>query len=241
MSLLSSFLLLAASALQFPSDYEDAGLTDLQNRQLGYDFGRCVVDSRAKRAARVIVENLSNSEIIRNHSILFDGDCLVEAWPHNGQGGMQMKLPGDLMRYSLADALVEREFAAGLPSEISTRPPLAHDTVNLAEFEPKPGKKLKKAQLEELATRKASAVRFNYLARFGECIVRTNPSGSHRLIMQKPGSRDERAAFVALQPAFNNCLDTGQTFSANFTVLRGTVALNAYRLARATPSAGASR
>lgn len=242
MSLLSMFALLAAAFLQFPEDYEDAGMTDLQKRQLGYDFGRCVVKQRAKLASRVIVANLTNAEIIRKHSTLIDGNCLVKSWPTNSSGGMQMKLPGDLMRYGLADALIALEFATGLPAELATRPALEHHPVIPTDYEPKPGKKVKPKQLEAMAEAKANALMFRYMARFGECVARANPLLAHRLIMSKPGTAEERAAFSGLKPAFNNCVEVGQTFSVNFTIMRGTVALNAYRLAHGpAAAAGAAR
>ena len=240
MSLFSSLLVMAAAALQIPPEYEGAELTDVQTRKLGYDFGRCVLKAQSNLARRVILENLSTSEIFRKHAGLSDSNCLVDAWPVQHVDGVQMRMPGDLMRYSLADALVEREYPKGLPN-VTARPPLFHRPVDPVLFQPRPGKKLNQAQIETLARGKATAIKFYYLARFGECVVRSNSAGTHRLVMQKPGSPEERAAFAALQPALNNCLEAGQTFTANYTLLRGTVALNAYRLARSASASEAGK
>lgn len=239
MSLLSTLLLVTAAALQSPSEFEDAGLTDLQTRQLTFDFGRCVVKQRAKAAGRVIVDNLGNSEIIRNHGALIDGKCLVRSWPKSSNDSVRMTLPGDMLRYSLADALIAVEFPNGMP-DLAKQPALDHRPVILADYEPKPGKKVKPGQLEELARDKAKAMMFDVMARFGECVVRGNPPLAHRLILSKPGTPDERATFVGLKPTLNNCLEAGQTFKVNFAMVRGTVALNAYRLARSA-TAGAQR
>ena len=72
-----------------------------------------------------------------------------------------------------------------------------------------------------------------YLSRFGECVVRVDPAASKALLMTDRGSADERAAFGGLSTALGTCLAEGKTLNFNKASLRGSIAVNYYRLAAA--------
>ena len=74
-----------------------------------------------------------------------------------------------------------------------------------------------------------------FMSAFGECVVRTDPSGSHALLMTQVVSPEETAALKAVVPAFSSCVPAQRTLSFDKTVIRGAVALNYYRLAKALP------
>ncbi len=76
----------------------------------------------------------------------------------------------------------------------------------------------------------------------GECVVRANPSAAHSLLLTKIGSVLETRYLDAIQPAAGNCIEKGGSISLTKYSLRGTIALNFYRLAKAPRVAlGASK
>ena len=56
--------------------------------------------------------------------------------------------------------------------------------------------------------------------------------------MTTPGSAQETAQFGAMTTAFATCLPEGQTLAFGKLALRGTVAINYYRLAHAVAAPG---
>jgi hypothetical protein len=70
-------------------------------------------------------------------------------------------------------------------------------------------------------------------------VVRVNPAAARTLLLTRPESAEEKAAFATMNLAFATCLPEGVTMSFGKTALRGTVAMNYYRLAKAAPAAPA--
>jgi len=77
---------------------------------------------------------------------------------------------------------------------------------------------------------------FNFISRYGECVVRVNPAAVRALLLSRPETDEERTRFTALSTAFGTCLPEGQTLSFGKLPLRGTLAVNYYRLAMAAAS-----
>ncbi len=75
------------------------------------------------------------------------------------------------------------------------------------------------------------------LATIGECAVRANAAGAHALLQARLNSKEELQAMQALMPAFSTCIPNGRKVQFDLTTLRGTVAVNYYRLAFAPPMA----
>jgi hypothetical protein len=73
------------------------------------------------------------------------------------------------------------------------------------------------------------------LATIGECAVRANPAGAHALLQARLNSKEELQAVQALMPAFSTCIPKGAEVHFDLTTLRGTIAVNYYRLAFASP------
>lgn len=71
------------------------------------------------------------------------------------------------------------------------------------------------------------------LATIGECAVRANPGGASDLMKARINSKEEMQAVEALVPAFSSCLPKDLKVHFDITTLRGTVAVNYYRLASA--------
>lgn len=77
-----------------------------------------------------------------------------------------------------------------------------------------------------------------WLSRYGECVVRQDPVNSRYWLLTPPNIPEEASRIKALQPAFGACLSNG-TMKFNRIMMRGTVAVNYYRLAMATVVQGA--
>jgi len=197
-------------------------------REVKARYGECVV-SKHLLAARSFV--LKPDAKWRNDERIGDGDCLLAAIEAADEA--EMKFPGDAMRYALAEALVRREFSTGPSASITDAAPLAQPKLDEADYAPKPGKKYNEAELKELADSRSKQEAIIFLASFGECIVRADPAQSYALIMSQHSSKEESAAFAGLNATLGQCFPTGQSLAFTRVILRGTVAMNYYRLAHA--------
>lgn len=230
MALLAIALLAAPAAAQRRPQWDtDILLRNKEMRQVVREYGHCVVDRRHDEAAEVILNNETNREIVRRHSKLVDSSCLKA----RTGGGLQARFPGDTLRYTLAEALVRADFPTAFPPGIASAGPIVHKEPDAEYLTPPQGRRLRPKQLAELERRKNEALGSVYLSRFGECVVRADPSSAHRLLMTEPLSAGESAAFLALAPKLSDCLEGGLQFRTNKETLRGTIAHNFYRLAKA--------
>ncbi|MDQ3246750.1 MAG: hypothetical protein M3Q52_07665 [Pseudomonadota bacterium] len=169
-------------------------------------------------------------------SKLADGDCLLQAVDSSSH--VMMTLPGHTMRYALADALVGLELKADVRTSFAAVPPLRHGTIAEADIRPPAGKRLSRDELRTWEKSLAGLRGAIFMSALGECVVRTDPAASHALLMTEVESADERTWFKTLSPALAGCTKAGETIALNPTVVRGTIAMNYYRLAKAAVPAG---
>jgi hypothetical protein len=198
-------------------------------RQVHARFGDCVV-KKHHAAARAYVLTPDMGADDRPLERLADGNCLLAA-TSGVRARVQMRFPADTMRYALAEALVRRDALA--PAAVANAAPLVQPTFDAARYEPKAGRTMKPAELASLEEQRTKRLATVYVAAYGECVVRTDPAGAHALLRTEPESAAEAAAIGALRPALGNCLPDGQTLSFGKFIIRGTVAMNFYRLANA--------
>ena len=131
-------------------------------------------------------------------------DCLPRLAPN-----VSLYAPPLLIRYAVANALIQSEPSLKLP-DLSTIPPL------------------------DIQTSYADGDQSSLpVLRFGECVVRTAPEETTRFLHTGVATREEESSFQALGPAFSSCLFAGQTAKFSREVVRGSVAINYYRLAHA--------
>jgi hypothetical protein len=144
-----------------------------------------------------------------------------------------MQFTGDLYRYALADALVATELASSPAPDLSSAARLQH---RADPDVPQPigpdGKRVSAKKHQAALDAYEQARAYNYLSRYGECIVRTDTGGSRSLLMTTQDSEAEVNAFKHLQLALGTCVPEGQTLRFGRTALRGTIAINYYRLVR---------
>jgi hypothetical protein len=215
-----------------PALYADAALgkdrvpTPEVSRKLVLDYAMCIVRRSHDKAARSLLLNADNNTIKRDFSRLIEGGCLRSDVASIG-------FDADLFRYSLANALVAFEFAASGPADFSDRLLLTHlQAPTQADLDTALAKARSSKERDEASINYQKAQSVAALSRYGECVTRSDPGGARLWVLSTPDTRDEEAIIDALRPSFAACLKDGKiTFSK--TTLRGTVALNYYRLAHA--------
>jgi hypothetical protein len=204
-------------------------------RKITFEYAACVVRKHHAQASEAILATANNGTIMGHFSQIIDADCLVDAAGLN----VEMRFPNDSYQYALADALVNADFAARGEASFANRLPLAQPAMvtdeKRAELEAKAKAARQRKEVdEEIGKHNALA----WILRFGECVVRQDPASARYWLLTPPETSEEESRIKALQPAFGACLDAG-TIKLNRAVMRGTVAVNYYRLAMATAIAGA--
>lgn len=236
MALKISLLAVAAVAASVSADGKQPSPAKIREaRSVMHEYARCVVGRHGRKAEEAILANVNNRDIKDDYRELVDGLCLQQVASYG-----QMSFKGDLYRYALAEALVDRDYAKEGPSSLADRAPLTHLPA------PDPAAlQTKLAAAKTGANRKAAqesydqAAAASWLSRFGECVVRQDPEGARKWLATKTSSPDEDAAIDVLRPAFAGCLDDG-SMKFNRTIMRGTVALNYFRLAKSAPMSAAA-
>ena len=235
MSLLFLFAALAPSASALAGDESDArGIRAIQLR-----YGECIVKKKHSSARIfVLTPDLERGDFRRLVQMVGDGECAAKAT--DARGGVALKFPHDTMRYTLADALVRKEFSQTAPSSLKDAGPIAQPEFDETKYQPKAGNKLKQKELDALAESRAKRLSLVYFAQYGECVVRGDPDQSRNLLLATPDSAEESSAFSALKPTLGSCVIEGKSVKFNKATLRGTVAMNYYRLAHAPRVDGAA-
>jgi hypothetical protein len=213
-----------------------------KTRKVQAEYGDCVVKKQPAAAREFVITPWFEPGALRRIlPKVGDSWCLLAA---SASFGSEMRFPGDTMRYALADALVRREFASASPS-LKDAGPIVQPVLDESEYVPRSGRKAKQSELNELAENRQKRIATIYLAHFGECVVRSDPANSYALLMAEPDSVQEGAAFKAMRPTFGGCLAAGEKLEFSKSTLRGTIAMNYYRLAHAprvaTASAGGAK
>ncbi len=227
---------LAASPLAAQRDRKsDASPKEV--RAMMHTYAKCVVERQQAKASEALLANLDNRTILQKYPMLVRGECL------RGPRFVttKMSFSGDLYRYALADALVNRELAALPAPDLAQVARLQHREAGEEPRRELPGgKPMSEKKYQEALEGHRQAVGFSYLSKYGECVVRYDPAGARSLLLTAPDSEDETARFRDIQQALGVCLGEGAKLSFGRVALRGTIATNYYRLAHAA-RAGAAK
>jgi hypothetical protein len=191
------------------------------------DFTRCAAKQSPKEAAEVVLSHDAAPDMLKAHPGLLTPYCLNLA-----EGNL--KIPGgDFVRYGLAEALIRREYSNGLPADIRLAAPLKHPPINESDYQAKPGKQLSAKEIANLQDQRIRDVGARLLSIYGECVARADPAASLRLVLAKSDSGDEAQDFAAMSSILSSCRSKAQTLTFSKAALRGTIAMNLYRLAKA--------
>lgn len=226
----------AASNIRRNPDVEKVKPLD-ETRRVAAKYADCVVRKKPAKAALAVLDLVPNKAIIKNYKDLIDRDCFLKASRTAFEA--RLRFPNDHLRYALADALVRKEFPTAPAMDVVNIAPLWHEQFDAAAYLPPPGKKRsakKQALWNEYALETQASI---FISKFGECVVRANQKQTHALLLTEPASDAERAVLKNLAPVLGDCLPAGQSFRANQSMIRGTIAINYYRLAKAPRVAAA--
>lgn len=204
------------------------------------DYGTCVVRRKHDSAATALSRNLDNADLMKFYPELVDGRCMDG--PPLART-TRVRFQGDEFRYAIADALVRKDLASLPPPAVASVPPLDHREPTLPSRVDAKGHALNEREYQQAVQAYERETAFTYVSRLGECIVRANPAEARDLLATKPESPEENSSFVAMGGAISSCVNNGEKLSLNKLILRGTIAVNYYRLAtaaRGMPVAGAA-
>lgn len=199
--------------------------TDRATRGVFEGYTACIVKQFPTEAAKVVLSTIPSNQIVKDYPELVAPACLdIE----------ELSIPdGDFLRYGFAEELVRREYSHGLPADFAQAGPIRHMQVNESDYQPKPGKTATAKELAALDGYKKRDLAVQALSIYGECVVRADPADALALVLSEQSSADEASAFGKLQPALSSCLTRGATITLDKAAIRGSVAMNLYRLAKA--------
>lgn len=229
------FLAFMASGQAVAAAQSDSEHSTKETRAVMHDYAECVVRRQPAKASAAISANLDNATILRRYPMLMSPECLGDA----AGDGSSMRFGGDLYKYALADALVKRELAGWTMPDLAGVPRLVHRDPGEAPTRLKAnGKPRGKREYETALALYEQDAAYAYLSRYGECAVRGDPGGAKALLLSSPDTPRETLAFDALRPVLERCMEEGRTISFGKVALRGSIAINFYRLARAARAGG---
>ena len=228
-------LLMGAQVMDAHRAPTQSGYSTKVTRQILDRFGRCVVKGQRARASEAILGNVDNQELRSRYAKLLDGDCLVHAAEVGGASGtIQAQFRVDQYRYAVADALVRLDLAGSAAQHFDGVPRLDHRDPGEAPAKvDKKGKPLRASRYEALMRGYDTARAANLLSRYGECVARLDPARTRALLMSEVETPQEAAAFAGLKETFGTCIPEGVTLTFSKVTLRGTIAVNYYRLSKA--------
>lgn len=210
---------------------------DNETRKVISRYGKCVVRRKAAAVSVFLLAEPKSKEFEQlTYDDINDAYCLAFAGWDQVVGAY---FPAGTLSYTLAEAIVQKDFPGRRFQSFAHVPPLPPRVVDRADFKPKPGLRPSKRRDQRLEQSRTAAFVSAFMYSYGECIVRTDPVGSHRLLMTEVTSPEESAEFGRLKPVLAACIPNQQKMAFNKASIRGAVAVGYYRLARA--SAGTRR
>lgn len=205
-----------------------------QTRSISANYADCVVKKSASQARGAIAELAGNLVVQKKYRRLIDSSCMGQVTNDTNSAGIAFG--GDTFFYTMADALIRKDYSQSGPADFSAVTPLVH-----RQKLPNPSasdlQKLNKREQADIEKDVIRANAFSSLSRFGECAVRGNPEVSRQLSLTEVGSTVEREKFNELVPTLAKCLEPDLTMKFSPVLLRGTIALNYFRLAYAAQTA----
>ena len=229
---------IAAAVVSSSARASDDMKEQAKTRKIAFDYASCVVREHHAQSSEAILATASNDAIMAQFGQIIDSDCLENA----AGAGVSMNFPSDTYKYALADALVNADFTSHGDGSFADRLPLAQPPEITQEKQAELLAKVKgNRKRKEAQARMSEQNTLAWLSRYGECVVRQDPVNTRYWLLTPPDIPEEASRIKALQPVFDACLRDG-TLKLNRAMMRGTVAINYYRIAMATvvPGIGSS-
>lgn len=224
---------------------EGSDIKQPELKKLVREYARCLVAKRADVASDAILSNTPAYFLRKQFGLLFDSDCMSSATRvlKASDGAVSVVFSSESLPYALADALINARFAADGPANFDNRLPLAHRPLpDRAVFDAELVKTKDKRRRDALEKGFRDSFGAAWLSRFGECAVRKQPEKARLWLLTLPDGPEEVSRVSDFASAFAPCLpaEAGPVRFSRMT-MRGTVAINYYRLAMATPQPSAGK
>jgi len=200
------------------------------------NYAGCIVKRHHDKSAAAVLSAANDSDIRTKLSAIVDDNCLIDVQ----SDPTFLYFRSDSYLYAIADALVQADYLSDGDKDFGNRLPLAQPPIIDPERQKAELDKVKsKSRREELLKSFQKANARGWLMRYGECVVRKDPVNARFWLLTPPDTPEEVSRIKALQAVFSICLQEG-TIKFNRITMRGAVAINYYRLAKATviPKAG---
>ena len=208
-----------------------------RGEQLDYtqSYAKCKVRDNRKSAQRLVLSNVPDDRVAHNFRDIYVSEPMAVVLDCRElvlRDGVGFRLNPDMFRAAVAEQLVLTEMKEPIAS-LADRAPLEHwmpeSEAALARRIAGASSNRAKTIQSEHESQKATV----WLAIYGECVVRKDSLNARKGIVAKPESQAEASAIAGLKPSLGECLATGQTLNFTKDLLRGTIAVNYYRLAKA--------
>ncbi|MBS3930531.1 MAG: hypothetical protein KGZ65_04790 [Sphingomonadales bacterium] len=246
MRLLLSILAIGAGLLS--ASQTEAGLSGSRLAEYREDvrsYATCTVRNHHDRARELVLANVDNHTMERKFADIYTSKKLAFIFGCKElmlRGDQGIVVDPDLYRASLADVLVNKDLKVVEVGSFDSVGPLTHLAPQSAsDFEAAYAKARSNAAKETVKKARDASVAKAWLSQFGECVVRRDQATAKEWLLTKPESAEEASAIGKATPALGACLVAGEKLTFDKHVLRGTVAINYYRLAMAKSQAGVSR
>jgi hypothetical protein len=198
-------------------------------REVAQEFATCAVKKRPELASKYVLDAYTWLDR-RDFRKLFDPGCV----PTYGRRYTALAGGRQQMSFALSEALVRLHYPSAEMPDVRSAAPLDHSLPPLAPL-PASAKPQTPETLADMEMGRAASQAISIL---GECVVRGHPAAAHGLLLTEPGSPMESRYFEVLQPVAGNCIEKGAAMAMTKYSLRGTIALNYYRLAHALRATG---
>lgn len=230
-------------SLFIPATLNAAEPTKMAMRKVGAELYGCQVASKPKEASEFVLQRSTGRNAYVAMGRVLDPACMKgEAFKYveTLRGNL------DLIRYGVATALVAREYKSAFPATIAAAPALKHEPRPFDETAFRQSSRFRNLGPKALTQAKQEKAVYDFLERFGDCVVRRDPAAAHIFLTTPVGSRDESQALAGVRPGLAACLPPGRQANLDLDLIRGTMADNFYRLAKVAPAtapiaAGAAR
>ena len=229
-----------AASAQLTRQQREARRQQPELMALSDEYGDCVVrdPTRGANARVVVLEQLTNEELNQQFPRLMNVNCMSDAVINTQQrGGVSgLGFPPEIMQYTLATALVRKDFATPGPANLDSVPALVRRPLDLETDEQIAA--LPARRREEAERKRTAKIGFRVLSEIGECVSRAAPETVRRWAFVRLGSPEEQAIISEVRPNLAGCIPQGREVRLTPQHLRGATLLNYYRLRQAqTPAA----
>jgi hypothetical protein len=204
-----------------------ANLLNAERRTLENDYAKCIAVKYPELVREYVLQAGDGGQPKDRFSKLVDWKCVPNILSREVTS---LHFSQSSARYTIAEYLLKNEMSVVL-RDFSAVPLLRHpEPMKIEDY--KPSRKVSK---EDYARVVKNSFAEAAMSRIGECVVRSDTENSLKLLETVLESAEEMTTIQMLLPAAGRCIEDG-SIRMKPEHLRGTIALNIYRLTAAALS-----